>query len=118
MKMHDGKRVDEAPGWLRDGIVIETRPPSVDINGYHQCPSHVDRDAPVPRQFGCSMSLYRCFRTSDGDHIVGVEVFESSTDLEACARARKAASEDKWDGYQLWHGDRRVFCDGFDLQDG
>jgi hypothetical protein len=73
------------------------------------------RDAPVLEGIGFAMGLYRCYRTGDGDHIIGVEVFESSTDIEACARARKAASEDRWDGFQLWQGDRRIVCDSFDL---
>jgi hypothetical protein len=57
------------------------------------------------------MSAYRCYRTDVGGQVIGVEVLEFSTDLEACAQAREVASNSKWDGFMLWQGDRRISCD-------
>jgi hypothetical protein len=58
------------------------------------------------------MNAYRCYRTIGSGQIIGVELFELLTDLEACTRARVVALEGRWDGFQLWKAGNQIFCDG------
>jgi len=55
---------------------------------------------------------YRCYHVDMGDHIVDFELFEVSTDAEACSIADRIATRNRWGKHELWQLGRRVYCGG------
>jgi hypothetical protein len=53
---------------------------------------------------------YRCYQTDAQGHILAVEVFQVSSDSEACERARLIVMNLQWSTHELWHLSRKVIC--------
>ena len=56
------------------------------------------------------MMDYRCYRTDANGNIVAVELFQCSSDSEACHRAQLIVTNLRWGTYELWQLSRKVIC--------
>ena len=56
------------------------------------------------------MMDYRCYQTDAQGHILAVEVFQVSSNSEACERARLIVLNFQWITHELWQLSRKVIC--------
>ena len=56
------------------------------------------------------MMDYRCYRTDANGHVIAVELFQSSSDEDACHRASLIALNLTWKSHELWQLSRKVIC--------
>ncbi len=58
------------------------------------------------------MMDYRCYHLNPVGRFIAVEVYQCSTDAEACDRAHVIVANQQWGAFELWQLDRKVACPG------
>jgi hypothetical protein len=56
------------------------------------------------------MPDYRCHHLNSSGHIVNVQLFGASSDVEACARGDEIVATLKWHRMELWELGRKISC--------
>jgi len=57
---------------------------------------------------GYAMMDYRCYHLNPVGRFIAVEVYQCSTDAEACDRAHVIMADQQWGAFELWQLDRKV----------
>lgn len=56
------------------------------------------------------MAQYRCYNIDLNGHIIGVEVFNATSDSAACACAHDISVKNRWSSHQVWELGRKLDC--------